>query len=161
RDSISWPRDARALAREPLLDQAAGDRLRRRELHLAAGDLLAREPADVLELPVAHRGLAGPPARGESEHQRGRERPRLRGAVAHLAPPPRGPLEPLAGDRLFEALPRLDEAGQRAVAPRRPGRLAAEHRAVAVLDEHDHDGVGARVMLGAAVRAAAHVPRVG
>jgi hypothetical protein len=35
--------------------------------------------------------------------------------------------------------------------------LAAEDRAVAVVDEHDHDGIGARVMLGSAVRAAADV----
>ena len=102
---------------------------------LAAHDLLAREPAHVLELAVARRRARPPPSRAdEAEHQRGRERPRLRRAVAHVGDPHAGLLAHLARDGLLEALPRLDEARQRAVAARRPrapgGRAARGRRRV-------------------------------
>ena len=97
--------------------------------------------------------LAGLPRRDEAEHQRRRERPRLGREVARRPDAHAALLAHLADDRLLEALARLDEAGQRGVAARRPARRAAEQQPVAVGDEHDHDRIGARVVVGAAARA--------
>jgi hypothetical protein len=121
--------------------------------------LLAAEPADGLELRVGRVRLAAGVARVEADHQRRREGPRLRRAVAqvgHLHP---ALLGDLARDRVLQRLARLDEPGQRAEPPGRPARLAAEQHAVVlrVMDEHDHDRIGARVMDRAAVGAVADV----
>ena len=103
------------------------------------------------------RGSPRRPGRDEAEHQRGRERPRLGGDVARRADLDARLLAHLARDGLLEALARLDEPGQRGVAAAaarsawRPSRTRSPSG-----HEHDHDRVGARVMLGAAVRAAAH-----
>ena len=59
---------------------------------------------------------------------------------------------------LLDRLPRLDEAGEGREAALGPVHLAAQQRAVLVVrDQHDHGGVGARVVLGAAGLAAADV----
>ena len=89
----------------------------------------ALNQSDGLELAVEHLRLPAGPLRVEAEHQRRGERPRLRGDVAHLADPHAGLLVDLARDGLLQALPRLDEPGQRAIAALRPGRLAAEQHA--------------------------------
>src|SRR3954470_8726754 len=93
-------------------------------------ELLAREPAHVLELLVLRRRLAARPVRVEAEHQRAREGPGLRARVAHAAHLDARFLEHLARHRLLERLAGLDEAGQRRVAPWRPARLATEQRTV-------------------------------
>jgi len=75
-----------------------------------------------------------------------------------------GLLRDLADHRLLEALPRVDEAGQRGVATLRPVRVSAEEAAVvrrlAVDDDHDHRRVGARELGAAAHRAPQLVPGV-
>ena len=163
-------------ARQPALDQPAGDREARRQEELLTGevagvaapavgvergrrgDLRPAEPAHVLELGVARARLPAHPRRLEAEHQRGGERPRLRRDVARRADPHARLLGHLADHRLLQRLARLDEPGQGRVAARRPVRAAAEQHPVAVGDEHDDHGVGARVMLRAAARAHAHEP---
>src|SRR3954469_16986889 len=96
------------------------------------GDLLAREPAHVLELVVADGRLAARVVGEEAEHERARERPRLRARVAHAAHRDAGLLEHLARHGLLERLARLDEASERRVAARRPARLAPHQRPLAV-----------------------------
>src|SRR6185369_3572850 len=95
---------------EPILDKLASDREAGRELERTAGvagrsppgivvlggrpfELFAAEPAGVLELLVGDPRLAAEPRRAEAEHQRGRERPRLRSDVAR---PPDGDARLLA-----------------------------------------------------------------
>ena len=83
------------------------------------------------------------------------EWPGLAGEVAHVAH-----LDPgfLASSRATAAsidLARLDEAGQRRIAPRRILRLAAEQQPAVMLGEHDHDRIDARIMFGAARAAGA------
>src|SRR3954452_7219807 len=130
---------------QPGVDQPPRDGERRRQ-H-GVGELVAPEPAHVLELGVARRRLAARVLGEEAKHQRARARPRLRRDVAGRAALDAGLLPHLAGDGLLEALARLDEAGEGAVAARRPLRLAAEHDTLAPIgDEHDHDRVGPRVM---------------
>src|SRR4051794_25377904 len=73
---------------EPLVYQTARDRYRRREGEPVVrpgarpAELRAREPAHVLELLVAHGCLSARVFREEPEHQRARERPRLRARIA-------------------------------------------------------------------------------
>ena len=89
----------------------------------------------------------------EAEHERRRERPRLRGDVAGVGDRDARLLADLALDGLLEALPRLDEPGEAGEPPLGPVRVAPEQDAVAVDHERDDDRVGARVVLRAAVRA--------
>src|SRR5918999_97033 len=136
-----------AAHREPALDQPPRDReARRKEKRLAgdrgaptldvggcgSDDLFAAEPAQVLDVVLERARLAGAVGRLEAEHQRRRERPRLRRDVARRADLDAALLGDLARDRLLEALARLDEAGERRVAPLRPAGRAAEQHAVAV-----------------------------
>src|SRR3954452_17399147 len=103
----------RSLTVEPGVYQAPRDRDRRRQLEdfggaVAGGlELGAREPAHVLELVVAHRGLAARVLGEEAEHQRAREGPRLRARVARVTHLDARLLEDLAGHRLLERLARL------------------------------------------------------
>ena len=63
------------------------------------------------------------------------------------------------GRRRVERLARLDEPGERRIAARRPQPVPPEQAPVVVVgDEHDHRGVGARVVLAAVVDAPAQVP---
>ena len=102
-------------------------------------------------------GVAALGARDEAEHQRLRERPRLAADVADVGDPQPDLLGHLAGDGRLGGLPRLDEPGQDREPAGRPDRLPAEHHAVAaVVDEHDHGGVGAREELRAGRRVALH-----
>src|SRR5207253_7048602 len=112
------------------------------ERPFSGAELVFREPAGVLELAVTGgwHGV-GVAHRAEAQHQAGREGPRLAVAIAHIAYDETGLLADLADDRLLRALTRLDEAGERRVATRRPDRLASKHAAVcAVGDEHDDRG---------------------
>ena len=73
----------------------------------------------------------------------------------------RGLLAHLARHRVFEALARLDEAGQgRIHAGQREILVAAEQHPVAIDHQHDHRRVGAREVhrLAGRVGAAAHMP---
>src|SRR3546814_1748620 len=73
----------------------------------------------------------------EAEHQRRRERPRLRGEVAAAKDAHAAFLEHLAFDGLLQRLARLDEAGQGGIAMRRPAGVAAEQQAAAVGDRSE------------------------
>ena len=101
---------------------------------------------------------------GEADHQAGRQRPRLAAEVGHLPHLDAGLLLDLAAYGVLHRLARLDEAGERGVAPLGPQRAAPEQRALvgaaglAVGDDHDHGGVGARELVAAAVGAVQHVP---
>ena len=105
--------------------------------------------------PLTVHGAAGGRAGEEAEHERGRERPRLRGVVAHVADRDAGFLEHFAHHGILEALARLDEAGDGRVAARRPARLPTEQRALAVAHQHDDRRVDAREELGGAGRVGA------
>src|ERR1700733_156131 len=148
---------------QPALDEAPGDRLRGWRERLARAQLLARKPERVFELPADVHRAAGGGARAKAEHHRGRERPGLRGVVAHRAHADAGLLRDLAHHGILEALARFDEAGDGGVPPRRPAGLAPEQRAFAVAYQHDDGRIEARKELLPARRvAAAHaVPGVG
>ena len=64
----------------------------------------------------------------------------------HRADFDRGFLAHLARDRVFEALARLDKAGQRRIHARHKVLVASEQRAVAIGDQHDDGRIGAREM---------------
>ena len=89
--------------------------------------------------------------RGETEHDRCRKRPRLRGMIIASADTHAGFLEHLAAHRVFEAFARLDEARERREPPFRPLRPAPEQTTIAVSDDDDDRRVGAREMLYAAL----------
>ncbi len=106
----------------------------------------------------AARALAARVARVEADHQRRRERPRLRRAVAQVGRPPRRPPRsprarppPRATRRARRTRPARCSGprGQRAWRP------SSTRSSARVVDEHDHDRVGARVVGRAAVRAGA------
>src|SRR3954447_15115140 len=134
--------------REPVRDQPVRDRGRRwqaRSPLLVAPELVAGEPAHVLELIVGDVRLTGDHPCLEAEHQRRRERPGLAAAVDDVADDDAGLLPNLSHYRVLQRLSGLDETCQRGVAPARPRRLAAEQAPViAVVHEHDDRRVGAR-----------------
>src|SRR6185436_11506044 len=113
------------------------------------------EPAGVFEFAVAEPDLRRQRLGAKAEHQRARERPGLRRLIDHRARLDAGFLEHLAAHGVLEALTRLDEAGDRRIAPGGPGRLAPEQRAVAVGHEHDDRRIDAREEFGVAARALA------
>src|SRR6202034_312079 len=137
---------------QPGGDQSPGDRLRRRRQHFARVQLRAREPAGVLELTADAHLARGACGRAEPEHQRRGEGPRLRGVVTRAQYLDAGLFRDLARHRVLEALARLDETGDGGIASRRPARLPAEQRTLAVADQHDDGGIQARVELLTALR---------
>src|SRR4051794_23269611 len=155
----SWPAGSAELAGHPAVDDVPGDRDGRRQ-RLRAGaraQLLPAEPPGLLDLVVVDpQLLLGRPGH-EAQHQRLRERPGLAGDVADVGDGDPDLLGDLPGHRRLGRLPRLHEPGQDRNPPRRPHRLAAQHAPVAaVVDQHDHRGVGAREDLDAALRVALH-----
>ena len=87
-----------------------------------------------------------------------RQRPGLAAEVGHVAHRDAGLLEHLAADGVLDRLARLDEAGQGRVPPLRPHGWRPSSSALvgltrlAVGDDHDDGGVGARELLAAAAR---------
>src|SRR3546814_11774731 len=77
---------------------------------------------------LADPGLVRPGLGEEAEHQRRRERPRLRGEVAAAKDAHAAFLEHLAFDGLLQRLARLDEAGQGGIAMRPIGRASCRER---------------------------------
>src|SRR5438034_615737 len=77
--------------------------------------------------------------------------------VADAADRNAGFLRGLAADGILDRLARLDKAGEAGIHAGREACLAAKEAAFAVDGEHDHHRVGAREMLGAAVRTVAPV----
>src|SRR4051794_15911366 len=101
--------------RNPVGDQPVRDRRGWRQARsalLVAADLVAGEPAHVLELVVGDVRITGHDPRLEAQHQRGRERPRLAAAIDDVVDHDAGLLMHLPHDRMLQRLPRLDEAGE-------------------------------------------------
>ena len=94
--------------------------------------------------------------RGETQHQRCRERPGLRGVIFDLVDFDAGLLEHFARHRIFERLARLDESGDGGIASYGPTRLASQERTLAVADQHDDGRIDARELFMAARGVAAH-----
>ena len=86
-------------------------------------------------------------------HQARRERPRLRGQVAHAPAADARLLAHLAAHGLLRRLARLDEAGEAREPGARAPAVAAEQGPLAADGEHDHHGIGAREVRGPARRA--------
>src|SRR3546814_13540991 len=115
-----------------VLDQPARDRDLRRQQQAALGrgaaqrgvDFVEGEPARVLKL-VAYLRLVRPGLGEEAEHQRRRERPRLRGEVAAAKDAHAAFLQHLALDGLLQRPARLAEAGPGGIAVRRAAGVAA------------------------------------
>ena len=76
--------------------------------------------------------------------------------IGDLSYPDAGFLQHLTRHRLFQALARFDEAGQRRIHPRWEARLAPQQAAIAVMHQHDHGRIGLggnaawRIPIGAA-----------
>ena len=94
-------------------------------------------------------------SRVAADHQRGGERPGLRGEIAHAAADDAGFLEGFPPHRILDRFARLDEAGEARPHAALETVRAAEQAAVAGDRQHDHDRIGAREMLGLAGRAIA------
>src|SRR5579862_2653429 len=113
------------LAPEPILEEPPRDRIAPRQAEIVI--VLVREepallvPARILELGVIDLDRGRARARMKAEHQRGRERPRLRGVIGDLVERHLGLLIDFARHRLLEAFARLDEASQGRVHALRPG----------------------------------------
>ncbi len=91
--------------------------------------------------------------RGEAEHERGRERPRLAAEVDGVGDAHARLLEDLADHGGLERLARLDESGEQREPVALPERVRAEQDAVVgIRDPHDDGGVGAREHLRARTR---------
>ena len=107
--------------------------------HLAGleggAQLVAGEPAGLVDLVAVDVDLGGGGAGHEAEHEAGRERPGLAGDVLDLADGDAGLLVHLAAHRLLDGLARLDESGERREAALGPVDLAAEQDAVLVVDD--------------------------
>src|SRR5687767_12320782 len=155
----------RALAEDTvaLLDPGADDVMRDRDRRRNADPfgvladehqrgLVAGEPARILQFLAIDLDVRVRRARVAADHQRHRERPRLRAEIFHLAADDAGLLQRLAPRRFLDALAGLDEARKARphVGDEAPG--APEQAALAVDRQHDHHRIGARKMLDLAGR---------
>ncbi len=115
-------------------------------------------PVGVRDLGLVDHDVAAGPPRGEPEHQRVRERPRLARDVPNVGQLDADLFAHLAMHRLLERLPRLDEPGEAAVHRHREQASASEEGLGAVgaiaLDEHDDRGCEPGKRAEAAMRAA-------
>src|SRR5258706_11858621 len=142
---------------EPVFDETVRYGLPwRHEFAVRGRQGCAREPARVLQYLIAQAHLGGDRVRGEPEHQRSRERPRLGRVIFDPVDFDAGFLEYLARHRVFERFSRLDEAGDGGVAPDRPGGLPSQEGALRIADQHDDGRIDPRELLMAAARIAAH-----
>src|SRR4029453_18858325 len=119
----------------------------------AGRELVAVEPARVLQLFLVDRDLAAGIAGDEADHELAREGPVLAPDVLDVGDVDAALLLHLTGDGALERLAVVDEAGDQRVAPRRPARLAGQEDARPVADQRDHGRVEVRVVLVPAARA--------
>src|SRR5215212_3012866 len=153
----------------PVFDERPADRDTTGQHERPGGRLLlhvrAREPAGIVDLLPVHPHLAEGCASPESQHQAGRQRPRLVAEVGHLSDCDAGLLHHLSPDGVLKGLARLQEAGQGRVPPSGPGVLPAEQQGfllstrLAVRDRHDHGRVDARKLAAVALAALELVAR--
>src|SRR5690606_14314747 len=163
---VRWSRTSSH--RHPAPQDKAGDRrpVRRLEAervtvleHLC--DLIAAEPADILELGLVTRDLAAERLGEEADHQGGGDRPGLAGKIAYATDADAGLLEDLAPHRVLERFARLHEAGKARIHARREAGLTPEQAALTVDREHDGHRVGARKVRRATLRAVAAPAGIG
>src|SRR5580692_3547373 len=106
--------------------------------------LMAAEPAGVLQLDLVDLQLSAFGFSKAADHQRGGERPWLRGKVLHRATDDTGLLADFAPDGGLDGFPGLDETGQRRIHALWKPRLTAKQTGIAIHREHDDDRIGAR-----------------
>src|SRR5438105_520965 len=116
---------------------------------------LGPEPAGVDDLGVLDPDLARSVARVEADHQLARKGPGLAGEVGDRLDLDADLLLDLPGDGLLERFARFDEAGQAAVEGTAKELVARQQQLALALHQHDHGGVDAREVGGAAARTAA------
>src|SRR5215468_582357 len=145
---------------KPRPDDVMGDRDRRSRRQAVGvptqhhgGNLLALEPAGILQLRTINLEFRGQSLGMASDHQRHREGPRLRCEVGNASAFDTGLLQGLPSYRILDGFARLDES--RKARPHALGKagLPAKEAALAMDRQHDDDRVGARKMLGATRRA--------
>src|SRR5262245_60413463 len=120
-----------------------------------ARDLLAVEPAGIVELRAIDDDLARERFGVTADHQRGGKGPGLGSEIAHASANDAGLFAGFTPHGIFDRLPGLDEPGEAGPHAGLKTMRAAEHAALARDRKHDHDRVGAGEMLGAAGRAVA------
>ena len=101
--------------------------------------------------------------RRKADHQRRRERPRLRRVIGRFEHRHAGFFQHFAGHGVLQALTRFDEARDRRISPGWPRGLAAEQCPLAIRRQHDDGRIEAWKMIDAAgvVRAFHDVPGAG
>src|SRR4028119_2270633 len=119
---------------DEVFDHAPGDAYLRGKLWEGVGTV----PACVLDLAGLGRELAAGVVRGEADHERVREGPRLAAEVAEVLDLDPDLLAHLAVDRLFYGLTRLDEAGEHAAQPLREAGRAREQDLIPPPHADDH-----------------------
>src|ERR1035437_1237361 len=118
-------------------------------------DLRLGKPPRVFEFLAVDHNFAGQRLGMAADHQRGRERPRLRVEIDHAAAGDAGFLARFPPHRVLDRFARLDETGQARPHGRPETWGPAEQATLAVGRQHDHHRIGAREMLGLAGRAIA------
>ena len=113
-------------------------------------DLLAVEPARIVELRTVDDDLTRASLGVAADHQRGRKRPWLRGKIAHAAANDAGFFARFPPHGVFDRLPRLDEAREARPHAGLEAVRAAEHATLARDRKHDHHRIGAGEMRRAA-----------
>src|SRR6516164_1270781 len=120
-----------------------------------ARDLLAVEPAGIVELGAIDDDVARKRLGMTADHQRSGEGPGLRGEIAYASANDAGFFARFPPHGVFDRLPGLDETGEARPHAGLKTMRAAEHAALARNRKHDHDRIRAREMLRAAGRAIA------
>src|SRR5436190_21027394 len=138
----------------PGADDVIGDRHGRRRAQAVgmapqqhARDLLAVEPAAVVELGAVDHDLGRERLGVAADHQRGRERPGLRPEIGDAPADDAGLLAGFPPHRILDRLARLDEAREARPHAGLEAVGAAEHATLALDRQHDRDRVGAREVL--------------
>src|SRR5829696_6304689 len=122
--------------------KAVGMLSRQHECHF-----FALEPAGVVELRAVDDDLARERLGMAADHQRGRERPRLRGEICNPPAKDAGFLARFAPHGILDRLAWLDVASETRPHARLETMRAAEHAAFAIDRQHDGDRIGAGEML--------------
>src|ERR1700688_987824 len=149
-----------------ILDEAAdemmrdGDRRRcRQAVAMAAAEhrrqLVAMKPARILDLAAVDDDGLRQRLGVAADHQRARERPRLRHEIVDASAADPGFLQHFAPHRFLYCFARLGKTGERRPHGRHKARRTAEYAALARDRQHDHHRIGAREMLDFAGRAIA------
>src|SRR6266481_5178609 len=146
----------------PGADDVIGDGHRRRRGQVVgmtprqhARDLLAVEPAGIVEFLAIDDDLVRERLGMTADHQRGGKGPGLGGEIAHASANDAGLFARFPPHGIFDRLARLDETGEARPHAGLKSIRAAEHAALARDRKHDHDRVRAGKMLGATGRAIA------